>query len=468
MKTQRVVDRVNNRSHNSHPTQPFSKRSSVMNTKQVIRRALAALVSFLLLASVVLAGDFKNGGRLYNKSTKSFIVKSGNFQNYTATREGYVVNAGTINVETTGSFLNSDNAAQDGTVNNDSSGLSSPGMINVRKNYTNYDGATTFGGGTLKIAGALTSDAALTLSSATVEYDSSDGGTPANGDQNIYSATYGTLKALGTGTKTLLSTTAANTAFEVASGVTVAIGVNTLTLAGTVTATGFLTSGTTGTVEYTQSAAQDVFPASYGNLTLSGSGTKTASSGTVSIAGNYSNSVTLSAVNFTTVTGATFTGNSGTTKASGTVTIGDGLTVDIGGTFEYTTGGQSVASAQYTNLTISNASGTVTLPASVYISGSYSPSGAGSRDYATSSATLRLNGTSLQTISADASSDFYALAFFGNSQKDVTGTLATTSNFTIDASVTDAVGVRVTGSLTVGGNLENDGALTNEGTITVN
>ncbi len=453
-----------------------------MNASKMFRTAIMALIAVFLFSNMVFAGDFVNGGTLVNNTTKSVLVKTGSFLNYktAGSKPGTVNNAGTIEIPALTKNFENGNGAIAGTVTNNIA--SDYGTINVRNDFNNsatgtltnsstavvrvyHDFVHTASGtatntGRILIKNTLSAGAGFTTSGGTVEFDSS-------GAQTIPSLTYGTLKALTGGTKTLAGTTTVNTEFEAGSGVTVVVSTNTLTLAGTVTLGGSLTSATNGTVEYT-GAAQNVFASNYGNLTLSGSLTKT-SVGTVSIAGSYSNSVTLSTVGFTTVSGATFGSNTGLTKASGTVTMGDGLTVNIGGTFEYTTAGQSVASAQYTNLTLSNGSGTVTLPASVYISGNYTPSGAGLRDYSTSTSALLFNGTTTtQTVSADANGTFYALAFAGDTQKDVTGTLATTSDFTIQSSVSGAVGVRVTGDLTVGGNLDNEGTLTNEGTITVN
>lgn len=61
-----------------------SKRSKTMNASRYFQVGLVALVSLFLLSSVMLAGDFKNAGVLYNKSGKTFTVANGNFQNYNA------------------------------------------------------------------------------------------------------------------------------------------------------------------------------------------------------------------------------------------------------------------------------------------------------------------------------------------------------------------------------------------------
>ena len=457
-----------------------TKRSTAMNTKYFLRKGLMALVSLLMITSMMFAGDFINKGTLTNKVGKSFTVSTGNFQNYKATDVGGTVNnAGTITISSASKdFLNS-NGTENGTLTNNIA--TDYGTVNVGRDFVNQTGVVTNSStavidanndvtnttgtftntGIVRVFNNLTSTSGFVTTAGTVEYDGS-------GAQSVLGITYGTLKALTGGTKTLAGAVTASTGFEIGGGATLAVNTNTLTLNGTVTTGGTLTSANSGTVEYL-GASQNVFAATYGNLTVGGSGTHT-SSGTVTVNSVYTNAVSgviLSTVGFTSAVGANLSANSGTLQASGTVTIGDGLSETIGGTFNYSGATQTVAAAQYTDLTLSGNGGNVTFPASLYIAGAYSPSGTSTRDYTGS--TIRFNGSGAQSIAGDASS-FAALEFFNAGVKTITSSVTTTGSVTIDASVNAGDGVAVSNGivLTVGGDLNNDGTLTNDGTITVN
>ena len=446
-----------------------SKRSKTMNASRYFQVGLVALVSLFLLSSVMLAGDFKNAGVLYNKSGKTFTVANGNFQNYNASA-GKVYNAGTIQITAAlKDFLNG-NAVLVGYVRNDT--LATAGLITVTRNYSNDIGWTQNQTGKIQLGGDLTSTGATFVTNlGEVDYDGAAA-------QAVYATTYGTLRLNGSGgSKTLgTGTTTASTLFEVAASNTVVVGTNTLDLNGTVTTGGSLTSAATGTVAY-NGAAQSVIPANYGNLTIAGTATKTAASGTVGIASAYANLVgtTLSVVDLNLGASSTFASNAGTTKISGTATIGVGLGTNLGGTFDYTatTGTQTVASAQYTHLTISASGGTgVTLNSTYYISGNYTLSGTTARTYTGS--TVRFNGAAVQVITADATGAYNNVDFFNTGEKQITGAVTVAGAALVDVSVTGAgnngVYVMATGTLTINasGSLTNDGVLTNDGTITVN
>lgn len=446
-----------------------SKRSKTMNASRYFQVGIVAFVSLFLLTSVMLAGDFKNGGTLYNKATKTFTVANGHFQNYNVAA-GKVYNAGTIQI-TAGlkDFLNG-NAVLVGYVRNDT--LATAGTITLTRNYVNDIGWTQNQTGTIQLGGDLTSTGATFVTNlGEVDYNGAAA-------QAVYTTTYNILRLNGSGgTKTLgTGTTTVSNTFQLAASNTVAVGTNTLNLNGTVTVGGSLTSGATGTVAY-NGAAQSVIPANYGNLTIAGTATKTASSGTVGIASAYSNLVgtTLSVVDLNLGASSTFASNLGTTKISGTATIGVGLGTNLGGTFDYTatTGTQTVASAQYTNLTISASGGVgVTLNSTYYISGNYTLSGTTVRTYTGS--TVRFNGAGAQVITADATGAYDNLEFYDTGEKQITGAVTVGGAALVDASVTGAsnngVYVTATGTLTINasGSLTNNGYITNDGTVTVN
>jgi len=503
MKTQSEVGYHKNRQNNhsatkkadgqstNQPTNKFSKRSNIMNASTIIRTGLLALVSLFLLASVVFAGEFKNGGVINNATGKMINVKSGNFVNYT-TSFGTLNNGGTLQIiGASKDFLNSD-----GTLNgvlsnsNTTNGLilisrnlvngtgaaggtvTNPGNIYVYFDYQNQKGITT-NTGTIHVSHDVTNAAGtFTTGGGTVSYDSST----ATGAQSVLGAvTYGTLNLHGGGTKTLAGDITAHT-FDLASGVVAAAGTTQLVLDGTVTpssSSGDITSSGAGLVSYTFVGSQTVIggaSTSYSNLTLSGAGDKTAT-GAISLSGNFTNggSTNLITTNFTaTGGGSTLTTNSGAVKASGTVSITGGTATTVGGTFNYTgTAGQAVAAAQYTNLTLSGATGTVTFPASLYVFGNYDPSGVATHNYAGS--TIRFNGTGTQAITADASA-FVNLEFYNTGEKQVSGgTVTTTGTVLVNSDVTGTgLHIMATGLLVVGSDLTNNGNITNDGTITVN
>lgn len=457
-----------------------------MKANRILQMGLVTLVAIFLLSGIMLAGDLKNGGTINNKSGQFINVKTGNFVNYT-TSAGTVNNGGTILVlAATKDFTNSNGVALHGTLvntysavngflyighdlTNGGGSVSNAGTIRTYLDYQNQTGTTT-NTGTILVSHDLTNGGGTFTSSAgTVQYDS----TGASGNQSVLGTTYNVLNLHGGGTKTFAGDVTAHTV-DLAVGVTAAAGATQVTFDGTVgpSPSGDITSTGVGTVSYTFAGAQNVFgggATSYSNLTLSGAGTKTAT-GAISLSGNFTNAgvTTLQATNFAaTGGGTTLTGNSGVVKATGTVSITGGTATTVGGTFDYNgTAGQAVAAAQYTNLTLSGTAGTVTFPASVYISGNYNPSGAATRNYAGS--TLRFNGAATQTITGDVAS-FNNLEFYAAGEKQVSGTVTTTGTIAVNSSVT-GIGLHVmaAATLTSGGDLTNDGNITNDGTITVN
>jgi hypothetical protein len=102
---------------------------------------------------------------------------------------------------------------------------------------------------------------------------------------------------------------------------------------------------TTGTINYNNTGPQTVWGATYYNLILSGSGTKTLQAGTTTIGGNLTLNGTASA---TTVVGLTIGGN---------LNISDGTTFTAAGFALTVTGTTNVGTGTSGNITISNAAG---------------------------------------------------------------------------------------------------------------
>jgi fibronectin-binding autotransporter adhesin len=455
--------------HSSQFNNNFSKRSKIMSASTFLRTGLMTLAAIFLLASIVLGGDFKNGGVLRNKSGKTFTVANGNFQNFN-TANGVVLNAGIIDITGASKNFVNGNATLFGYVSNDTA--ASAGTITVTGSYVNDIGGTVNGTGKIQVGVDVTSsNSNFVTSSGEVDYNGS-------GAQNVLSTTYGTLALNGSaGTKSLAGDVTVSTAFTLSPSNIVAVATHTLNLNGSVTTGGSLSSATSGTVSY-GGGNQNVIVGSYGNLTVAGTGTKTAGAGTVTINGLYSNlaTTTLKVTDLTLASTATFTNNLGVTQVSGAMTnsLASPLATNLGGTFDFdaSTGAQAIASGQYTNLTISaTTTSGVTLASTYYISGNYTPSGSATRTYTGS--TIRFNGASTQTIANDANA-YDNLAFFGVGEKDINGAVTAGGAVTIDASVTgsgnNGVYVGTSGVLTINstGSLTNDGVLTNDGTITVN
>ena len=142
-----------------------------------------------------------------------------------------------------------------------------------------------------------------------------------------------------------------------------------LTLNGSVTCGGSLTSAANGTVYYAQaSGGQNVCAWNYGNLTFSNYNKILAFSGTIGIAGAF--------------TPGSVTGHSVS-----------GSTVDFNGT-----GGQTIPAFNYNNLT-SSSGGARTLASSgtIGVAGAFTP---GTNTYTINASTINFNGSGSQTIPA--------------------------------------------------------------------
>jgi hypothetical protein len=301
---------------------------------------------------------------------------------------------------------------------------------------------------------------------------------------------------ISTGTVTVtgnVTGTAGNT-----SGTISFSGAGLLKLGGTIfiAADGTLTTSTGSTVEYNAAAAQTVGDFTYDNLTLSGSGTKTAG-GAITVNSNLvvGDGTTFTAAGFNlTVTGTTTVGggtsgtltvssNVGAKQFTGLVTVNSGATwnnsaneaitfqggITNNGTFTAGTGVQtfntnaqaltgtfSIPSVTVTGVTLTN-NGTLTVGTALI--------GTGGLTQATD-ATLNIGGTStINTLTANAAgntvnymgaaqtvhnNNYYHLIFSGSVAKTLQiGTTTINGDLTLSGTATTATVV----GLTIGGNL---------------
>ncbi len=289
-------------------------------------------------------------------------------------------------------------------------------------------------GGTLNIAASFPSVSGTTnISGGTVVFNA------ASGNQNVPALSYNNLSFSGGGTRTIASGTTYIAGTFLISGPTVdattnnstidfngssqtvpAINYYNLTFSGTGTKT--FSSGTTGianlftigglvttdattnssTINYNGGGAQTVRAITYHHLSLTNSGTKTFASGTTQIRGNF------------TVSGATADATTNST------------TIIFNGS-----GSQTVAAINYHNLTFDNA-GTKTFAAGTSgISNVLTVTGSASADATTNSTTIQYNGSSSQNV---AHIDYHHLTLTNDGVKTfAAGTTNIAGNFIINS-----------------------------------
>jgi hypothetical protein len=303
--------------------------------------------------------------------------------------------------------------------------MSALGDITVSGNLTIASGSIlVMGGNTLILSAAgttLTNNGTISTTSTFPFTDSRTslifGGTinynRSNGLRNIAIGNYTNLTlSNSSGIYTALGAITVSGTLTTTLGGTLAMGTNTLTLSGTATTltnggtittsatTAFTDSRTTktfgGTVNYgLATGGQTIASGSYSTLTLSNtSGTNTAN-GAITVANAFTipASTTLDMSTFGITCSSTLT-NSGTLKTSSTANPPFSTTsTSVGGTVQLavSTGGQSIPSFTYNNLTLSNSSGNQTLNGDIKIQGTLT---------ITSGGKLKLNGYSIRAVNA--------------------------------------------------------------------
>jgi len=294
-----------------------------------------------------------------------------------------------------------------GTITSDNEGSSNTSTFTLGNSSPtlNLGGSTCF-----SLDGTGTSTIILNGTGATVNYNRS-------GAQNVYATTYTNLITSGSGIKTLagnssitgnltvnsastldLSTYTANRSISggtltVASGATLKIG-------GTNTLPSNYSTHTiecASTVEYSggnQTITEPASTATYGNLILSGTGTKTLQTGTTSICNNF-----------------TMSGTSPSATAVVGITIGGSVTLGSGTTFN---------AGSYTH----------------NVAGSWTNNGA---TFTASASTINFNGSNVANINGSATTTFYNLTI--NKDASSTKVLSSQKAFNVNNDLTVAKGI---------------------------
>ncbi|MDP3468577.1 MAG: hypothetical protein Q8S11_09610 [Daejeonella sp.] len=268
----------------------------------------------------------------------------------------------------------------------------STGTLNLNGGFTT---ATTrcnvifSGAGVLNISGATSANAmTLTASTGTVNYTG-------NTAQNIWGLNYYNLGVTGAASKTCTGILTVSNALNVdASAILALSGTGTpLNYSGTI-------SGT-GKVLYSGASAQTISGLPYYDLEFSGAGTKTiAAAATVTVNNNW---IVGSATNMNTTAAALVTGD---ISGSGSITMGSGTITLAGswtnngtftggtGTVIYNGGTQIVASLPYYKLELSN-SGEKTLAATTTVSNTLTVNNPATLGLSSFTLNLPLSGTPL-------------------------------------------------------------------------
>lgn len=245
---------------------------------------------------------------------------------------------------------------------------------------------------------ALATGSALNLNSGTFKLGSATAATPfpffgsinfgtgtvefASGiAQNVLGAQYNNVVFSGAGTKTpdggtwaihgnwtvgspadlVTNGTSVNLTGNLTGSGSITCGSGTITIGGNWTNNGTFTKGT-GTVAYNGSSTQTLAGLSYNNLTLSGAGTKNAAAA-VTVGATLNNSSTMDMVTYQLLGTLSTITNSGTIKTQCTANPPIHASKTWGGTVEYNGSlAQTAAAGTYTTLTINNSTG-VTLAA---------------------------------------------------------------------------------------------------------
>ncbi len=485
-------------------------------------------VSTLTSISAELAtaqGRVRNGGTIWNFRGGGGITANQFFNsNAAGNRNGVLRNADTIRVVNgaSGFFQNFGSAGGVGTVKNyiaTGTAAGGGGAILPTGQYANGGGTTDNDSAHADPAGTLMGTIVVAggLNIGTGGFDTDSGKVEFAIAMTLPTINYGTLVLTGSSAKSLAGSITVNDSIRNASGSTLNIGSNTLSLKGSsnVSTGSFLV--TNGTVQYNGDRDQTIIPASYRNLVLSssaGNHTKTVngtmafvSGGSLNIGTRDTLEVASGVLNLTNLTSGGYT-NSSAVKVKSSSTPVYGTIANVGSYIFESDNTQTIAAATYGSLTL-RGSGAKNFPnATVAVRGEYRIEGSvGARDYrsAGSSATFAFDGSSPQSISGLSAEQFNQLRFSNTGTKTLGSgsveannvvVIANSGAVTSNASVTANNGVTInsgaswsnnadmnilaggltinstasfgnTSNVIVTGNLTNNGALSNTGIITI-
>ncbi len=441
------------------------------------------------------ATTINNTGTIRTQNTSSTPIPTGltigGTVNYDAATGGQTIRANTYaNLtmgNTSGTQTAPSNLSPSGTLT-----TTAGGTLNMAT-FTLTAGAIT-NGGTIRTqnTSATPIPTGLTIG-GTVNYDAASGG------QTIRANTYTTLTLGNTsGTQTAdgnITTTTLNNntnAADILNMATFTLGATTINNTGTIrtqnTSATPIPTGLTigGTVNYdAASGGQTIRANTYTNLTMGNtSGTQTASAN-LSPSGTLTTTAggTLNMSSFTLSAGAITNGGTIRTQNTSATPIPTGLT--IGGTVNYdaASGGQTIRTNTYTNLTMGNTSGTQTASANLSPSGTLTTTAGGTLNMSTftlsagaitNGGTIRTQNTSATpiptgltiggTVNYDAATGgqtIRANTYTNLTMGNTSGTQTATANLSPSGTLTTTAG----GTLNMSTFTLSAGAITNGGTI---
>jgi hypothetical protein len=257
-------------------------------------------------------------------------------------------------------------------------------------------GNLTMTSGALRIAGDWAKTGSFSAGAGTVLYYGTT--------QLVGGLTYNNLQIATAGVKTMAASSTVSSGLIIHPASTLELGTLTLTLSGAgavFTNNGTLDAGNSSTVLYAGNNAQNVVPATYHNLSFTGSGIRTIPAGSTVTVNNAWN--IHAPVSMPTTAGAVVTGTIG---GNGSITQGTGGTISLAGawtnsgtltgtgTVNYNGITQTVANAAYHHLTVSN-TGIKTLATSTTVKGALTINPVSTIDIGGFTLTLSGSGTPL-------------------------------------------------------------------------
>jgi hypothetical protein len=337
----------------------------------------------------------------YNQSSAGQAVLAGTYGNLTFSAYAKTLaSSGTIGIAGTFTPAGSGHTVTGSTIDfNGASGSQTVPVFTYNNLAVSGSATKTFASGTITVGGNLAaSGGAVTTTGSTVEFNAS------SGSQSIAALNYNNLTFSNAGTRVF------------ASGSTTGI-------AGTLTVSGGSVTTTGSTIDF-NGGAQSIPALTYNNLTLSGSGTDTLAASTTTIGGNFSLGGTAwtapngGTVVFTNTSGSqsiaaaqfhnlTLSGNStktfasgATTSLTGSLSVSGGAVTTTGSTIEFnaSSGSQLLAAINYNNIIFTNAGDRTFNSGTTGIAGSFTGYANGTIDVTTNSSLIEYNGSSTQTI----------------------------------------------------------------------